>query len=331
MAWIGIVLPCDMLLPDNAVHDLIRQRAGPDDGKLLLLRRRGRRIINLPTPESRPERVSFKRPLGHRGLETLAAHYVHQTFKPHSHPEYLVGVITGGAHSVWCRGEQLYVPPGTVMSMRPGDIHHGNAAVEDGWVQRMFYVAEDMMAEILGDRRDTSSASLPDFASSSRHDWNLARKLERIHGAVHGSRLTLERDAALVAFAEVVARLAGEPSDDGPRGAPPDDRVRRLVDYLHAHVARDVSLDELSLLVGLRRRQTIDIFKRATGLPPHAFHIGLKVRLAQDSLLKGQSLAATAIGAGFADQSHMTRHFTAIVGVTPATYARPERVRTFVL
>jgi AraC-like DNA-binding protein len=217
------------------------------------------------------------------------------------------------------------------MSMRPGDIHHGNAAVEAGWVQRMFYVAEDTMAEILGDRRDTSRASLPDFASSSRHDWNLARRLERIHDAVHGSMLTLERDAALVALAEVVARLAGETSDDRPRGAAPDARTRRLVDYLHAHVSKDVSLDELSLLVGLRRRQTIDLFKRATGLPPHAFHIGLKVRLVQDCLLKGQSLAAAAIEAGFADQSHMTRHFTAIIGMTPATYAKPERVRTFVL
>jgi len=279
----------------------------------------------------RRDRISFKRPLGHRGLETLAAHYVRQTFRPHFHPEYLVGVITGGVHSVWCRGEQLHAPPGTVMSMRPGDIHHGNAAVEAGWVQRMFYVAEDTMAEILGDRRDTSRASLPDFASSSRHDWNLARRLERIHDAVHGSMLTLERDAALVALAEVVARLAGETSDDRPRGAAPDARTRRLVDYLHAHVSEDVSLDELSLLVGLRRRQTIDLFKRATGLPPHAFHIGLKVRLVQDSLLKGQSLAAAAVEAGFADQSHMTRHFTAIIGMTPATYAKPERVRTFVL
>ena len=283
------------------------------------------------TTPNRPERVSFKRPLGHRGLETLAAHYVRQTFRPHSHPEYLVGVITGGMHSVWCRGEQLHVPPGTVMSMRPGDIHHGNAAVEAGWVQRMFYVAEDTMAEILGDRRDTSVAPLPDFASSSRHDWNLARRLERIHDAVHGSRLMLERDAALVAFADVVAGLAGGTSDDGPRAVTTDHRARRLIDYLHAQVAKDVSLDELSSLVGLRRRQTIDLFKRATGLPPHAFHINLKVRLVQDCLLKGQSLAAAAIEAGFADQSHMTRHFTAITGLTPATYARPEQARTFVL
>lgn len=287
---------------------------------------------NVPSPVPRSERVSFRRPLGHRGLETLAAHYVRQTFKPHSHAEYLIGVITGGVHSVWCRGERHTVLPGTLMSMRPGDVHHGNAAVEAGWVQRMFYVDEDTMAEILGDRQDASAASLPDFERCDHHNPRLAARLEHIHDMVHASRLTLSRDAAWVAFADVVAILAGKAAPgDGARSALPDTRARTLVDFLHAHVGEDVSLDTLSSLAGLRRRQTIDLFKRQTGLPPHAYHIGLKVRLVQDRLREGHSPAAAAMEAGFADQSHMARHFTAIVGMTPAAYAQPDRVRVFVL
>lgn len=288
-------------------------------------------MVDVPSPVHRSERVSFRRPLGHRGLETLAAHYVRQTFKPHSHPEYLIGVITGGVHSVWCRGERHSVPPGTLISMRPGDVHHGNAAVEAGWLQRMFYVDENTMAEILADRQDTSSASLPDFERCNRYDAMLAARLERIHDMVHASRLTLSRDAAWVAFADVVTVLAGGAPGDGDRSTLSDNRARKLVDYLHAHVEEDVSLDVLSSLAGLRRRQTIDLFKRQTGLPPHAYHIGLKVRLVQDRLREKHSPAAAAMEAGFADQSHMARHFTAIVGMTPAAYAQPDRACTFVL
>lgn len=288
-------------------------------------------IGDVPNPAHRSERVSFRRPLGHRGLETLAAHYVRQTFKPHSHPEYLIGVITGGVHSVWCRGERHAARPGTLVSMRPGDVHHGNAAVEAGWVQRMFYVDETTMAEVLADRRDASSAPLPDFGRCSRHDAVLAARLERIHATVHASRLTLSRDAAWVAFAEVVAVLAGGAPGNSDRSAPSDTRARTLVDYLHAHAGEDVSLDVLASLAGLRRRQTIDLFKRQTGLPPHAYHIGLKVRLVQDRLREGHAPAAAAAEAGFADQSHMARHFAAIVGMTPAAYARQGRARTFVL
>lgn len=286
---------------------------------------------NVSSQPHRSDRVSFRRPLGHCGLETLTAHYVHQTFKPHSHPEYLIGVITRGAHSVWCRGERHTVLPGTLMSMRPGDVHHGNAAAEAGWVQRMFYVDEDTMAEIMRDRLDKSSAPLPDFGRCNHQDAALAARLARIHDMVHASGLTLSRDAAWVAFADVVAVLSGGASGDGTRSSLTDTRARRLVDYLHAHVEEDVSLATLSSLAGLRRRQTIDLFKRQTGLPPHAYHIGLKVRLVQDNLRKGHSPAAAAVEAGFADQSHMARHFTAIVGMTPAVYAHPDPGRTFVL
>ncbi|MDP9840379.1 AraC-like DNA-binding protein [Neorhizobium huautlense] len=279
----------------------------------------------------RSERVSLRRPLDLPGVETLAAHYVRQQFKPHSHAEYLIGVITGGVHSVWCRGERHTALPGTLMSMRPGDVHHGNAAVESGWMQRMFYVDEDTMAEILGERLDISSAPLPDFKRCDHHDPLLAARLANIHDSIHGSQLTLTRDAAWAAFADVVAILAGGGLVDDAKFPVADTRAGRLVDYLHAHVETDVSLNTLSSLVSLRRRQTIDLFKSQTGLPPHAYHIGLKVRLVQDRLREGHAPAAAAMEAGFADQSHMARHFSAIVGMTPMAYARADRGRTFVL
>ncbi|MFE3838772.1 helix-turn-helix domain-containing protein [Pseudogemmobacter sonorensis] len=75
-------------------------------------------------------------------------------------------------------------------------------------------------------------------------------------------------------------------------------------------------------ITGLRRRQTIDAFRRATGLPPHAWH--LQRRIAQVKVLLGQGVAPAAAAAetGFADQSHMGRHFAAITGTTPAAYTR---------
>lgn len=269
-----------------------------------------------------PDRVSLRRPLSHGGLETLAAHYVRQSFKPHAHDEYLIGVITGGAHAVWCRGEWHSVLPGTLMTMHPGDVHHGGAAIEDGWVQRMFYVSEQTMSEILGDRLGNDTADLPDFRVSNQRNSALAGRLEQIHQTIHSSSLSLSRETALVAFADIVAQLASGSSRIGTPAAYVDDRTKDIVDFLHDHVADDVSLGELAALVGLGRRQTINLFKAQTGLPPHAYHIGLKIRMVQDLLRAGDSIAAASGEAGFADQSHMTRHFTAIVGTTPLAYSR---------
>jgi AraC-like ligand binding domain len=70
---------------------------------------------------------SVRQPLNWPGVETTAAHYVGQSFKPHAHQEYLLAVIDGGVHSVWCRGQRHQVSAGTVVTMHPGDAHHGGA------------------------------------------------------------------------------------------------------------------------------------------------------------------------------------------------------------
>lgn len=269
------------------------------------------------------EKASFKRPYPGLPVETLTARYVERRFKPHAHGEYLIGVITAGVHSVWCRGERHDASGGTVVTMHPGDVHHGGAGAETGWTQRMLYIGEDAMRELLRDAAGDRPQSSPSFRAPFHRHPALAARLAQLHDAVHRSPLALPRDTALTALATLLGSLAGARKELAGPGHGPDTRVRRMLDYLHAHASEDVGLDALGALVGLGRRQTIDVFKRRVGLPPHAYHLGLKVRLVQQMLREGAKPAQAAADAGFADQSHMTRHFAAMVGTTPAAFAQP--------
>ncbi|MCB8876013.1 AraC family transcriptional regulator [Acidisoma silvae] len=264
------------------------------------------------------EAASFKRPFKTLPIETMAAHYVQRSFKPHAHEEYLIGVITAGVHTVWCRGEQRYVSGGTVVTMHPGDVHHGGAGDAGGWVQRMVYIGEETLRGLLSDGRP----STPSFRTPVHTASGLAARLARLHDAMHRSPLALPRDTALIGLAALLKPMAGGVAAPSPIHDPPDARVQRMIDYLHAHPAEDIGLDALGALAGLGRRHTIDVFKRRVGLPPHAYHLGLKVRLVQTLLRQGVTPAQAAADAGFADQSHMTRHFLSIVGTTPAAFAR---------
>jgi AraC-like DNA-binding protein len=66
-------------------------------------------------------------------------------------------------------------------------------------------------------------------------------------------------------------------------------------------------------------------FARAYGVSPHAYLVGRRVELARKLLLAGASPADTAVGAGFYDQAHLTRHFRRHTSVTPGAYARSGR------
>jgi len=61
-------------------------------------------------------------------------------------------------------------------------------------------------------------------------------------------------------------------------------------------------------------------FRKATGLPPHAYLRQLRVERARELLFRRMPLAEVALAAGFADQAHFTRTFKQITGTTPGRY-----------
>ncbi|QIO32321.2 AraC family transcriptional regulator [Bradyrhizobium sp. 1(2017)] len=67
-------------------------------------------------------------------------------------------------------------------------------------------------------------------------------------------------------------------------------------------------------------------FRVSTGLPPHQWLLRQRVKVAQQLMtIRDLPLAEIAISAGFAHQSHFTRVFSSLVGVSPAAWRREMR------
>jgi transcriptional regulator GlxA family with amidase domain len=67
-------------------------------------------------------------------------------------------------------------------------------------------------------------------------------------------------------------------------------------------------------------RYLISLFRLATGTTPHQFQIAMRVELARDLLEQHLPLCEVAARAGFADQSHLNRHFRRHYGFTPGEF-----------
>lgn len=95
-------------------------------------------------------------------------------------------------------------------------------------------------------------------------------------------------------------------------------QIQQALDYLHANLAQDISLDQLAQSVNLSPSHLRRLFKQATGLAPHQYLLQLRVNRAKELLLtRSFSVGEVAAEVGFADQSHLHRHFKRIFGVTP--------------
>lgn len=96
--------------------------------------------------------------------------------------------------------------------------------------------------------------------------------------------------------------------------------VAEAVRFIQDNYARDVSLSDIAEAVHLSPFHVARLFKQALGVSPHQYLIQVRVNSARSLLAAGsgeRSLAEVASAVGFADQSHLTRHFKRILGVTP--------------
>ena len=100
-------------------------------------------------------------------------------------------------------------------------------------------------------------------------------------------------------------------------------RTGQACEYLGDRPERNVGLDELAAAAGIGTFRLIRLFRERTGLPPHAFQVAHRIRFARRLLEASQTIAATAAATGFADQSHLHRHFQRSLGMTPGEYQRP--------
>jgi AraC-like DNA-binding protein len=100
-------------------------------------------------------------------------------------------------------------------------------------------------------------------------------------------------------------------------------QLRRVTDYLAAHLAEDIPLQILSDLVKLSRSYFSRAFKVSTGLAPHQWLLQARISKAKQLLLEtDRPLAQIAIDVGFADQAHFTRTFRRDAGESPGAWQR---------
>lgn len=251
------------------------------------------------------------------GCELLSARYSQQHFGRHAHDRYAIGVITHGVEKLYYRGAHHLGGSGTVVTLSPGEIHDGVPVDQAGWAYRMLYVDPCWLNEhVLAGRHASQYVHL--FRAPMSDDPALARCLLSAHGRLADSLLPLERETLLV---ETLAALFERHGHDLTRpGRPEREAVRRIRRRLDHEAEHNLSLETLGLDAGMDPLYLIRVFKREVGVAPHSYQIQKRVARAQVLLRLGTDLAETALACGFFDQSHMTRAFKKVVGVTPAAF-----------
>lgn len=253
------------------------------------------------------------------GVELLQAQYLEQRFAPHVHEGFVFTVIEHGAQRFRHRGSDHLAPQGSMVLINPDEVHTGSKAHEHGWRYRGFYPDN---AQVLGVLEELELAGgMPSFAASVLHDPVLHTAFLQLHRLLDGGAAALQqqlawREAILLLF-QRHARLA----EAAAPGREPQ-AVSRAKQMLAARLQQPPSLEELAAAVNLSPFHFARVFRRATGLPPHAWLQQRRLEQARALLRSGCAAASVAAQLGFADQSHLSRQFKQVYGVSPGEYRK---------
>jgi AraC family transcriptional regulator len=100
-------------------------------------------------------------------------------------------------------------------------------------------------------------------------------------------------------------------------------QLGRVIDYIQANLAQDVSILDLAIVTNMSESHFSRGFKRSVGITPYQYLMQQRVERAKQ-LLNQQaiSISAIALGCGFANQTHLTKVFRQMTGMTPKAYQK---------
>jgi AraC-like DNA-binding protein len=256
--------------------------------------------------------AEFRCPAHRPGVELYRAHIVRHAFEPHVHESFGLGAIESGVERFRYRGAEHLAPPDSLILMNPDELHTGCAETDGGWRYRMVYIDQAAVAEIVGESGWWFGDAVHADAAGARHITALLDALWQV-------REPLAFDSLLFGLLSEFRRHACVPRVAHAEAL---SRFEPVIDYLRAHLAERVTLNQLAIVAGLSPFHFLRQFQARHHATPQQMLMAFRLSAAKRLLATGTAPAQVAAATGLADQAHLTRAFARRYGTTPARYQR---------
>ncbi len=253
-------------------------------------------------------------------LGLFKARFTRHRYALHTHPTYVIALITAGCERIRIGRRDVLAPAGTVAIVNPEEWHDGERGAEQGWAYRTFYPSVPLMTAV---SRELGRDRGPVFPHALIEDTRLAEALAAAHEGSLSEDATEAEESLLLALRHLIVRHADwnahpeEREDSGSRR-----RISLYQELIERELSSRLELQRLAEAARVTRFQVIRDFKKAIGVTPAAYIRDRRLRRAGILIDEGLPLAEAALAAGFSDQSHLCRAFRATRGMTPGMVRR---------
>jgi AraC family transcriptional regulator len=180
---------------------------------------------------------------------------------------------------------------------------HHQFEVEGATMAQLFIEPETVEGRLLLERYVDDISPLPEVQRLA---------MAQLLGDAH--RTDAKTDEMIAAARAATLLLAGA----APPLAKGDGRVDKAIAYIRAHIHAAITLDQAATAAALSPGRFRHLFVAQTGTSFRAYVLWMRLNVAIQFVMAGQSWTEAAHAAGFADSAHLTRTFRRMFGINPA-------------
>ncbi len=262
----------------------------------------------------------------------IEAYFLRQTAQPfpaHFHDHYVIGCLKQGSRRLICKGQKFEITAGDVLIFNPYDTH----ACQQQGEEMLGYLALNISIPVMASRVEkmTGKAGVPVFNTPIVSDSAVLERFLDLHRLIMNKAAKQEKEKAwsgllALLFKDHVPAPAKTKSIQSQMvfSSKKQKNLRKevaaAIHFIDQNYLYTITLDQLCAQASLSKSTLLRTFISSFGLSPYRYLETVRIMQAKKQLEQGISCACVAAQTGYFDQSHFSRCFLQMTGLTPSLY-----------
>ena len=242
-----------------------------------------------------------------------------QKFPAHFHEYYVIGFIEEGQRHLVCKGEEYIINPGDLLLFNPYDTHSCEQVDGKTLDYRCINVTVEVMKKVVAEMN--GNTCLPSFNQSVIRNSELVANLRELHIIISQNESEMKKEELLLYLLEELIEAHSD-LDILPKASETVYEIKTVCHYLEGNYTTTITLNALSSLTGWSKYHLLRTFTKKMGISPNSYLETIRINHAKQLLEQGIKPIEVTFSTGFSDQSHLTKSFKRLVGLTPKQYMR---------
>lgn len=270
------------------------------------------------------EKLIFHEVIGLPEVKLVEACGIANRFPRHVHSGYTFILIDQGERKVsinsqtnsYHAGEMCIIPPGishsceSISGNKYGPHSYRAICTEAAYIRKL-------TEEISG-----SSHLMPDFDPTTIYRNFDYRSFNELFALTRIPEPSLEQHLLLNTFLYHAINNLSCDKIKTTQKAPRKETLHKIKTFIEKNYQEKTTLQELADLGGLSPFHLQKQFLKQFGLSPQEYIISCRIHDAKEQIQSGTLLTEAALNSGFSDQSHFSRHFKKVIGISPGRFLR---------